>query len=195
MRSRTGFFAAMVLLLALPVTVLYQMLFGNGADTVVHVVLGLGSLLLASAVFDFTKVAKRITWTASFAAAAEGTIFLLQGLSHLIQNAEFSDFVYQRLGQWPERLFMDLILFWCVALWLTEGESKTRLVGLFALIGAVGLEAYSYILSYLGSSINTAAPGLKLLYLLPFVWLLLESSKKISPVHSLKLSVQQKEIL
>ena len=195
MRSQLGFLAALVLLLALPITVLYQVLVGAGADTVVHVLLATGSLLLAASVFDFSKMTKWITWLGCLAAAAEGTIFLLQGVSHLIPSAAFTDFVYQGLGQWPERLFMDLIIFWCVALWLTDSHGKARMIGLIALVSVVTLEVYSYYLLAVNSSINTAAPALKLLYLLPFVWLLLESNKRIGPVRSLNLSVQKKEIV
>jgi hypothetical protein len=193
MRSQLGFLAALVLLLALPITVLYQVLVGAGADTVVHVLLATGSLLLAASVFDFSKMTKWITWLGCLAAAAEGTIFLLQGMSHLVQNTAFINLVYQRLGQWPERLFMDLIIFWLVALWLTDSQGRTRLLGLITLVSVVGLEVYSYYLLAVDSSINTAAPALKLLYLLPFVWLLLESKKGIGPARSLNLSIQQKE--
>jgi hypothetical protein len=140
-------------------------------------------------------MAKWITWLGCLGAAAEGTIFLLQGLSHLVQNAAFSELVYQRLGQWPERLFMDAVIFWLIALWLTDSWGKTRLMGLIALVSVVGLEVYSYSLSYAGGSINTAAPALKLVYLLPFVWLLFESHKKISSVHSLNVSLQYEETL
>jgi hypothetical protein len=181
MRSKTGFFAALVLLLALPITVLYQGIFKNGADTVVHLVLAAGAMILAFAVFDFRKVARWIIWLGCLAAAAEGTIFLMQGVSHLIQNPAFTDLVYQKLGQWPERLFLDLIIVWLIVLWRAESQGKTRYVGLAALIAVVGLEIYSYSLLWMGSSINAVMPGLKLLYLLPFVWLLLESIKKASP--------------
>lgn len=181
MRSRNGFFAALVLLLALPITVLYQGIFKTGADTVIHVVLAAGAMILAFAVFDFKKVARWITWLGCVAAAAEGTIFLMQGVSHLIQNTAFTDLVYQKLGQWPERLFMDLIIVWLIALWIADSQGKTRYFGLAVLIGVVGLEIYSYSLLLMGSSINAVMPGLKLLYLLPFVWLLLESIKKASP--------------
>jgi hypothetical protein len=171
---------------------LYQLLFSNGVDTVIHVLLAAGFLLLAMAVFDFDRLPKSITWIACLAAVAEGTIFLLQGVSHLIDNAAFTQLIYQRLGHWPERLLMDLVILWCVALWLTDSQGRTRLIGLVALIIAVGMEGYSYIRSYMDSSINTAGPGLAM-FLLPFVWLLLESSKRTSPVHRLNLSVQQKE--
>ena len=195
MRSQRGFLAALVLLLALPITVLYQILVGAGADTVIHVMLAAGSLLLAASVFDFNKMPIGITWLGCLAAAAEGIIFLLQGVSHLVQNAAFTELVYQGLGQWPERLFMDLIIFWLVSLWLTDSQGKTRLIGLIALVSVVSLELYSFSLLYAGSSLNTAAPALKLLYLMPFVWLLFESNKKISPVHSLNVSLQYEETL
>ena len=193
MRSQFGFLSALVLLLALPITVLYQILVGAGADTVVHVLLATGSLLLAASVFDFNKMAKWITWLGCLAAAAEGTIFLLQGVSHLAQNAAFTELVYQGLGQWPERLLMDLIVFWLVALLLTDSHGKAQMIGLIALVTVVTLEVYSYYLLYTGSSINAVAPALKLLYLLPFVWLLLESNKRIAPVRSINLSIQKKE--
>ena len=193
MKSRRGFLAALVILLALPITVLYQILFGNGADVVIHGVLAIGAFSLAAAVFDFGRVAKSITWLGCLAAAAEGIIFLLQGMSHLGQNPAFTDFVYQGLGQWPEKLFMDLIIFWLVALWFTDSQGRTRLLGLITLVSVVGLEVYSYYLLAVDSLINTTAPALKLLYLLPFVWLLLESNKRIRPVRSHNLTVQQKE--
>ena len=195
MRSQLGFLAALVLLFALPITVLYQVLVGAGADTVVHILLATGSLLLAASLFDFSKMAKWITWLGCLAAAAEGTIFLLQGMSHLVQNTAFTNLVYQRLGQWPERLFMDLIIFLLVALWLTDSHGKARMIGLIALVSVATLEVYRYYLLYTGSSINAVAPALKLLYLLPFVWLLFESNKKISPVHSFNVSLQQKETI
>jgi hypothetical protein len=195
MRSQRGFLAALVLLLALPITVLYQILVGAGADTVVHVLLSTGSLLLAASVFDFNKMPIWITWLGCLAAAAEGTIFLLQGASHLIQNAAFTDLVYQRLGQWPERLFMDVVIVWLLVLWLKDSWGKTRLLGSIALVSVVSLELYSYSLLYAGSSINAVAAALKLLYLLPFVWLLFESHKKISSVHSLNVSLQYEETL
>ena len=195
MKSRRVFLAALVILLALPITVLYQILFGNGADVVIHGVLAIGAFSLAVAVFDFGRVAKSITWMGSLAAVAEGVIFLLQGASHLIPSAAFTDFVYQGLGQWPEKLFMDLIIFWLVALWFTDSQGRMRFLGLITLVSVVGLEVYSYSLLSVDSSINTAAPALKLLYLLPFLWLLLESNKRIEPVRSLNLSIQHKETI
>jgi hypothetical protein len=53
MRSFRGFLAAIVFLLAVPVALLCQILFGSGAGTTIHLVLGAGSVLLSFAVFDF----------------------------------------------------------------------------------------------------------------------------------------------
>lgn len=192
MRSVRGFWAGLVILLALPIAIFYQLLFGNGAEIVILVLLAVGSLLLALAVFDFDRVPKWITWIACLGAVAEGTIFLLQGLSHLIQDAAFTQLVYQGLGQ-SERVFMDLIIFWCVALWLADSWGKTRLLGLIALVSVISLEVYLYYMSFVNGSIYATAPGLRLLYLLLFLWLLLESSKKIAPMYSLGSSIQQKE--
>jgi hypothetical protein len=44
---------------------------------------------------------------------------------------------------------------------------------------AVGAEIYSNVVRYFGSGAGGISPLLKLVLLLPFVWLLLESSKKI----------------
>ena len=47
---------------------------------------------------------------------------------------------------------------------------------------AVGAEIYSYAVRYFGSGAGGVSPLLKLVLLLPFVWLLLESSKKKIPL-------------
>ena len=78
MRSPRGFAGAVVFLLALPVTLLYQMVFGAGAEIVVHAMLGLGAALMASAVFDF-RTSRWIAWAGCAATGSLAAIFLLQG--------------------------------------------------------------------------------------------------------------------
>jgi hypothetical protein len=63
-----------------------------------------------------------------------------------------------------------------VALLLGDSQGKTRLFGGVAVALVVGFELYRYGLSYLGAE---PAGILKLALLLPFVWLLLESKKKL----------------
>lgn len=177
MRSPRGFLAAVVFLLMLPAAALYQMLFDYGLSVFIHLVLAAGSLLIASAVFDFGKVAKWINRAACLFACAEAAIFLLQGVSHLIQNDSLTYLAYQVLGQRLEARLVDLFVFWCVAMLLADSRGKTRVFGFVAVSAVVCSEVYKYSLSYLG---DAPAESLKLLVLLLFVWLLLESKKKIS---------------
>jgi hypothetical protein len=57
-----------------------------------------------------------------------------------------------------------------------DSRGKTRIVGVVAVSLAVCFEVYKYSLAYLGAA---PAEGLKLLFLGLFVWLLLESTKKV----------------
>jgi hypothetical protein len=177
MRSPRGFLAAVVFLLALPLAVLYQMLFGNGAAAVLHLAFALGSVLLSFSVFDF-KLPRWINWIGRVSAAALAAIFLLQGVADLIENDSLTYVANQVLGQWLERLLADLVILWFVAMLLTESQGKTRILGFVAMSIAVCVEVYSYILIYLGTSLDAEAASLKVLMLLPFVWLLFESKKK-----------------
>ena len=177
MRSPRGFLAAVVFLLALPIAVLYQMLFGNGAAAVLHLAFALGSVLLSFSVFDF-KLPRWINWIGCVSAGALAAIFLLQGVADLIENDSLTYVANQVLGQWLERLLADLVILWFVAMLLTESQGKTRILGFVAMSIAVCVEVYSYILIYLGTSLDAEAASLKVLMLLPFVWLLFESAKK-----------------
>jgi hypothetical protein len=62
---------------------------------------------------------------------------------------------------------------------LIESEGKTKFLGFVAMSIVVGVKLYSYSLTYLGNSLDAEAPGLKLLCLLPFAWLLFETSKRL----------------
>ena len=69
--------------------------------------------------------------------------------------------------QWLEGSLIDLFTFWCIATLLVDSQGKTRILGFVAMSIAAGVKVYGYVLTYLGSSLNAQAPGLKLLYLLP----------------------------
>jgi len=177
MRSPRGLLAAVVFLLALPVAFLCQILFGSGASTTIHLALGAGSLLLSFAVFDF-KLPRWINWVGCVSAGALATIFLLQAVALLIPNDSLDYLAYQVLGQWPESLFPALLILWFVAMLLFDSRGKTRILGFVAVSIAVGFEVYTHALSYLGTPIEAQPQILRLLMLLPFVWLLFESTKK-----------------
>ena len=178
MRSLRGFLAAIVFLLAVPITLLCQILFGSGAGVAVHLALGAGSILLSFAVFDF-ELPRWINWIGCVSAAATGTIFLLQAVALLIHNDSLTYLAYRVLGQWPEGLFPVLLILWFVALLLFDSQGKTRILGFVAISIAVGFEVYTHTLAYLGTPIEAQPQVLRLLMLLLFVWLLFESTKKV----------------
>jgi hypothetical protein len=87
---------------------------------------------------------------------------LLQGISQLLHNDWLTYLAFQILGQQVET-------------WSVDGKVKLFGIGVMAL--AVTAEIYSYGVRYFGS--GGVSPLLKLVLLLPSVWLLIESSKKI----------------
>ncbi|CAN5656910.1 hypothetical protein BH18ACT11_BH18ACT11_20680 [soil metagenome] len=160
MRSRRGFLGAIVLLSAFPVAVLAQVLLGSGSSVTIHLVLALGCALLSLAVFDF-ETPRWIAWMGRIATGTFAAIFLVQAASELIHNDSFSYFALQVLGNWPERV-------------LTTSRDNMRILGIVAMATAVLEDAYNYVLLFL-----CEAQALKILYLVPFVWLLFESRKKL----------------
>lgn len=175
----TRLFCYFVFLLAIPIAVLCQMLFGIGVETTFHLVLAAGFALIAFAVFDFTTT-RWITWVGCISTSVLAVIFLLQGVSGLMQNASLTHLAFQVLGQRLEKWLGDVLIFWFVAMLLVDSQGKTKVLGVVAMSIVVCLKAYSFSLSYLGDSLNATAPSLKVLYLLPFVWFLFESKKKSS---------------
>ena len=172
MRSPRGFLGSVVLLLALPVAVLTQVLLGSGSSLAMHVALTVGCTLVALSAFDF-ETPRWVAWIGRVAAGTFAAIFLLQAASELMRNDSFSYFALQVLGNWPERVLTTLFAFWLVALLLSASRGKTRILGFFVMAVVVGVNAYNYVLLYLGE-----APALAVVYLLPFAWLLFESRKR-----------------
>src|SRR5215203_2574295 len=179
-RSPLGLLAALAFLVGIPISFGWQILFGSGAGTMIHFVLAAGSLLLAFAVFDF-KLPRWMNWIGCAAALALGTIFLLQVVALLIPNESLNYLAYDVLGQRLEGRLPDLILLWFVAMLLMDSQGKTRILGFAAMSIAVGSEVYKYTLAYLGTPIEAQPEILRALMLLPFVWLLFESTKRPHP--------------
>src|ERR1051325_3767395 len=67
LRSRIGALGALVLLLALPVTIAFDVVFPGHTEVVIHLLLATGTLLVGLSVFDFSTP-KWLT-RAAFAAA------------------------------------------------------------------------------------------------------------------------------
>ena len=163
-------------MLALPIAVLTQVLLGSGSGTIIHLVLAAGSALVAFSAFEF-ETPRWMAWIGGVSAGGLAAIFLAQGVSLLIQNDSFTYFANQVLGNWPERLLLSLVVLWLVALLLTASRGTTRILGFAVMAMVVCVEVYGYVQLYFGTNTLSETPVLKLLYLLPFVWLLLESRK------------------
>jgi hypothetical protein len=176
-RSPLGLLAALTFLLGIPISFGWQILFGSGAGTMVHFVLAAGSLLLGFSVFDF-ELPRWINWIGCAAGLALGSIFLLQAVALVIPNETLNYFAYEVLGQWPEGWLPDVIILWLVAMLVLDSQGKSRILGIVAVSIAVCFELYSHTLRFLGTSPTEI---LRLLMLLLFVWLLLESTKKPHP--------------
>jgi hypothetical protein len=177
MRSPLGLLAALTFLLGIPISFGWQILFGSGAGTMIHFVLAAGPLLLAFAVFDY-ELPRWMNWIGCAAGLALGSVFLLQAVALVIPNETLHYFAYEVLGQWPEGWLPDVVILWFAAMLVLDSQGKSRILGIVALSIAVGSEIYSHILRFGGTS-DTGS--LKLLLLLPFVWLLFESTKKPHP--------------
>ena len=159
-------------MLAFPIAVLTQVLLGSGSSVAIHFALTVGCTLVALSTFDF-QTPRWVAWIGRVAAGAFAAIFLLQAASELIRNDSFSYFALQVLGNWPERVLTILFIFWLVAVLLTASWGKTRILGFVAMAVVVCVEVYNYILLFLGEE-----HALAIVYLLPFIWLLLESRKR-----------------
>ncbi|HEV7642375.1 MAG TPA: hypothetical protein VGO50_00410 [Pyrinomonadaceae bacterium] len=180
MRSPRGIFAAVVFLSLLPVAIVYQIFFENGLEIVIHFLLATGSIFIALAVFDFKTPRwmmgiMLITWAASVSTGALAVIFLLQAIALIVQNDQLIYLAFQLLGQRLESTLGLPLIFWCIAMLLTDSRGKTWVFGLFVMSAVACYQVYFYGLTYFG-----AAPmeELKLVLLLMFVWLLFESAKK-----------------
>lgn len=172
MRSVRGFWASVVFLVTLPVALVCQAVFGVDAELMVHAGLAAGCILLRPLDFDTPGWLK---WLGTLAVFCLSWTFLLQFSAPVFGNAFLTWLAFEVLGQWPESLFISLLLIWLAGVLLTDSRDKTQILGWLCIVPALGVMAYSYILTALGTSLNDTFPVLKVLLLLPFVWLLFES--------------------
>ena len=178
MRSVRGLVGSLVLLLALPIAVLTQILFGSGSAVAIHLALAAGCGFVALSAFDF-GTPRWLAWIGCVSISAFALIFLSQAASTLIGNESLSYFTNEVLGFWPEKILLSLITFWLVGLLLTVSRGKTRILGFVAMAIVVCVEAYVYFgLLVLGTNPFLETAAVKLPYLVPFVWLLFESAKR-----------------
>lgn len=174
MRSTRGLLASVALLLVFPVALLYQLAFDTGVEAVIHGGLAVGSGLMSFAVFDF-KTPRWATWMGSVSSGILAIVFTLQGLSEVTHHEALTHLAYRVFGQGLEGVLVDLFMAWCVVLLVVDRQATKRILGLVAMATVACAKVYSLALAYRGSSLDAEAPILKLSWLLPFVWILVES--------------------
>jgi hypothetical protein len=118
-----------VCLLAVPVAFLFQRIVGSGAEIVLHLVLGVGFLLRAFAVFDFGPT-RWLPWVGCLSIGALGVTFLLQGISQLLHNDWLTYLAFQILGQQVDTWSGDVFLLWCGATVLLISHRKVKVFGM-----------------------------------------------------------------
>jgi hypothetical protein len=171
--SLPGVLGAIVVLLAVPLAVLGEGLFAIGSQITVHLLLAMGVVLVSFSAFHF-GIPRWLAWAGYLVASALGAIFLLQGLAELTQSAPLAWLAFQVLGQSLERALPDLLIVWFAGVLLLDSRGKTRLFGWLALSIAASFEIGR---SIPGLTIDADIPGLRALFLLPFVWFAFEAAK------------------
>jgi len=185
MRSRRGLLASAAFLFALPVTALFQMVLGLDVEVVIHGALALGSALMSFAVFDF-RTPRWATWMGSVSTGVLAAVFVLQAVSTATHDEALTYLAYQVLGQRLEGWLVDLFMAWCVVVLVAERHATWRSWGIAAMTTVACVKAYSLGLAYHGTTLDAKAPILKILWLLPFVWILLESTTR-KPAQAVEL--------
>jgi hypothetical protein len=173
MRSPRAFIGSATIVLSYPIAIGVQLLFGGGADTVIHFVMGAGFVIFATSVFDF-ELPRWVNVIGAVAAGAFGVIFLLQGLSDVTRFEGLRYVAFDILGQQLERILPYVVYLWFIALLLLSSSGKSRVLGWVVMPIVVLVEIATLV------SLLLAIPmvNLKVVILLPFVWLLFESAKR-----------------
>lgn len=151
------------------------MLFDTGVEVVIHGALAVGCALMAFAVFDF-KTPRWDTWMGALSTGVLAAVFLLQGVSEVIHNEALAYVAYQVVGQRLEGWLVDLFMAWCVVVLVVGRQATKKVLGSVVMATVACVKAYALGLACHGASLEREAPMLKILWLLPFVWILLEST-------------------
>ena len=171
MTSAAGVVAAVIMLLAIPLTIASQVLGAWAPGIVIHVALGASCLALAIAVFDFA-LPQWVNRAGAASAAALGAIFLLQAVS-LAMNDALDVIAFQLLGQLPERVLPIAVLLWFAGLLRYASRDRTRRIGWAIVPAAIVLTAAMNLAPLIGTDMSY----LKLAAVVAFAWFLFESAK------------------
>lgn len=173
MRSLRAFIGALLVVLSYPLALGTQLVFGAGAETVIHFVTGAGFVVVATSVFDFA-LPRWVNLVGAIAAGLFGVVFLLQGVADVTKIEGIRFVAFDLLGQWPERILPYFVYVWFIALLLLDSTGRSRVLGWIIMPIVVVVELVT-----LGALLlQIPMVNLKVVLLLPFVWLLFEAGER-----------------
>jgi len=170
MRSTIGIASALLFLLAPVAAIASVVLSQDAPDIVVHLFLGAGSLAFALAAFDF-GLPRWINVVGAITGIALGAIFLLQALSLMVPNDQLTNLAFTQLGQTPEGVLGLGFLVWFAGLLVYGSKGRSRYVGMVIVPVAFVLEVLALV------GVKLPIPNV-VVFLAPFVWLLIEGAKQ-----------------
>jgi hypothetical protein len=174
LRSPRGALGALILLLALPLTILIEIIIPGSNEVTIHAALAAGTVLIALSMFDFTAP-RSLTWIASVAACLLAAIFLAQGLAALTHNETLNNIAFsQAIGGWAEIGTISIVMLWFLAVARTCGAGLTMWTGALSAALAIGLGLWTMLAAPQGST----PAELRLLFLLPVAWFLFVSTRR-----------------
>jgi hypothetical protein len=138
----------------------------------IHFGVGVGSMLLALALFDF-PTPRWISWLGATGLAGFGAILTLQGIAEVTNIQAIWTLAFDVLGQQAERYLPDLFIVASAAFVFAASQGRSRLFGIAAVAVAIGIEVAIYGGPFLGIEV----PNPKLHLALPVAVLLVESLK------------------
>ncbi len=175
-RSMRGAVGALLLLLALPITIAVQIVAPASDEVVIHFALAAGTLIIGLSVFDFTT-SRRLNTAACVAAIVLAAIFLAQGLGALTQSEILRNAAYSRaIGAWAEDVTLTIIMLWFMAVATTLRRGVTMWLGVASAGAVAGLSTWALI-----AGPATGTPELlRLLFVLPIAWFLFVSTRRLA---------------
>jgi len=176
-RSMRGALGALLLLLALPITIAVQILAPDSGEVVIHVALAIGTFLIGQSVFDH-RTPRWLNLAACLAATVLAAIFLAQGLGALTQSEVLRNAAYSReIGAWAEDVTLTIVMLWFVAVAITFHRGLTMWLG----VSSAGAVAILSMWVLIAGPASGTPEALRLLFVLPIAWYLFVTTRRSSP--------------
>src|SRR5262245_49934436 len=144
-RSTRGAIGALLILLALPITIAFEIIFPGSNETVIHAALAAGTFMVGVSMSDFAAP-RGLTVAAFLAAALLAGIFLAQSLAALTNNETLRSVAFSpALGGWAETACVLVVMAWFVALAAMHGRGITMIAGVLSALLVAGLSVWAVV--------------------------------------------------